>query len=354
MTGEPGELYELHLERGEIELLAEPVLIIALDGYIDAGSGREARRRPPAVQPGAHRRRHLRRRPADRLPCPPTHPDLPVERLHRLPGAGAAGSSADRHRRNLVPAALRSGARQPVGALRRRRRPGRGPVRGPADGRPDGDPDGRAAHPADRDVLARHPQGAAPRAGGLARHHPGPGTCRRAAGVPLRAGRSGHHRLRRPRAALHRAIRLPGNRPHPDPGDRRRHRPAAADQRPGLGRRHRSRRAGQAGRRELRGRGDRPGPRAAVRRLRLGNRARPAGPVGTAADRRRAGCPVRGVPGRSGTPRQLTWWEPGRTMAQRVSVELRRRCGRARAGRRQRGIGVCRTGNAATCGRTAP
>jgi len=39
MTGEPGELYELHLERGEIELLAEPVLIIALDGYIDAGSG---------------------------------------------------------------------------------------------------------------------------------------------------------------------------------------------------------------------------------------------------------------------------------------------------------------------------
>ena len=39
MTGETGELYELHLERGEIELLAEPVLIIALDGYIDAGSG---------------------------------------------------------------------------------------------------------------------------------------------------------------------------------------------------------------------------------------------------------------------------------------------------------------------------
>ena len=39
MTGEPGELYELHLERGEIDLLTEPVLIIALDGYIDAGSG---------------------------------------------------------------------------------------------------------------------------------------------------------------------------------------------------------------------------------------------------------------------------------------------------------------------------
>ena len=39
MTGEPGELYELHLEKPEIELLAEPVLVIALDGYIDAGSG---------------------------------------------------------------------------------------------------------------------------------------------------------------------------------------------------------------------------------------------------------------------------------------------------------------------------
>src|SRR6195952_5983619 len=39
MTGEPGELYELPLERPEIDLLVEPVMIIALDGYIDAGSG---------------------------------------------------------------------------------------------------------------------------------------------------------------------------------------------------------------------------------------------------------------------------------------------------------------------------
>ncbi len=39
MGGEPGELYELHLERDEIELLHDPVLIVALDGYIDAGSG---------------------------------------------------------------------------------------------------------------------------------------------------------------------------------------------------------------------------------------------------------------------------------------------------------------------------
>jgi hypothetical protein len=39
MTSEPGELYELHLERPEIDLLVDPVMIIALDGYIDAGSG---------------------------------------------------------------------------------------------------------------------------------------------------------------------------------------------------------------------------------------------------------------------------------------------------------------------------
>lgn len=39
MAGEPGELYELHLERPEIEEVSEPVLVIALDGYIDAGAG---------------------------------------------------------------------------------------------------------------------------------------------------------------------------------------------------------------------------------------------------------------------------------------------------------------------------
>jgi hypothetical protein len=39
MAGEPGELYELHLEVPQIEDLANPVLIHALDGYVDAGSG---------------------------------------------------------------------------------------------------------------------------------------------------------------------------------------------------------------------------------------------------------------------------------------------------------------------------
>jgi hypothetical protein len=39
MGGEPGELYQLHLENPAIDELANPVLIVALDGYIDAGSG---------------------------------------------------------------------------------------------------------------------------------------------------------------------------------------------------------------------------------------------------------------------------------------------------------------------------
>ena len=39
MVGEPGELYELHLEARQIEDLANPVLIHGLDGYVDAGSG---------------------------------------------------------------------------------------------------------------------------------------------------------------------------------------------------------------------------------------------------------------------------------------------------------------------------
>ena len=38
MSIEPGDLYELRLEDERIELLAEPVLIHALDGFVDAGS----------------------------------------------------------------------------------------------------------------------------------------------------------------------------------------------------------------------------------------------------------------------------------------------------------------------------
>lgn len=37
MYGEPAELYELHLEVPELDELAEPVLVLALDGYVDAG-----------------------------------------------------------------------------------------------------------------------------------------------------------------------------------------------------------------------------------------------------------------------------------------------------------------------------
>ncbi|GAA2018455.1 PAC2 family protein [Nakamurella flavida] len=39
MAGEPGELFELHLERPELDDLGNPVLVVALDGYIDAGGG---------------------------------------------------------------------------------------------------------------------------------------------------------------------------------------------------------------------------------------------------------------------------------------------------------------------------
>ncbi|MBM9466539.1 PAC2 family protein [Nakamurella leprariae] len=39
MAGEPGELYELHLENPDLDDLGTPVLVVALDGYIDAGAG---------------------------------------------------------------------------------------------------------------------------------------------------------------------------------------------------------------------------------------------------------------------------------------------------------------------------
>jgi len=39
MAVEPGELYELHLEVPQLDELREPVLVHALDGYVDAGSG---------------------------------------------------------------------------------------------------------------------------------------------------------------------------------------------------------------------------------------------------------------------------------------------------------------------------
>ena len=158
MTGEPGELYELHLERAEIELLAEPVLIIALDGYIDAGSGVRL-----AVEHLLSSLEHTvvgtfdvdqlidyrARRPTltyqSNAFTDYQAPELLVHQLTDTDGTAFL----------LL---LRAGAGQPVGAVRRRGRAGRRPVRGPADRRVDGDSDGGPAHPADRDVLARHPQ----------------------------------------------------------------------------------------------------------------------------------------------------------------------------------------------------
>lgn len=39
MLGEPGDLYQLHLELPQLNDLNDPVLLVALDGYIDAGAG---------------------------------------------------------------------------------------------------------------------------------------------------------------------------------------------------------------------------------------------------------------------------------------------------------------------------
>ena len=53
MAGEPGELYELHLDVPQIEALASPVLIHALDGYVGPGSGvRRAAAQASGAAPG--------------------------------------------------------------------------------------------------------------------------------------------------------------------------------------------------------------------------------------------------------------------------------------------------------------
>lgn len=39
MIGEPGDLYSVHVEAPQLDDLRDPVLLVALDGYVDAGSG---------------------------------------------------------------------------------------------------------------------------------------------------------------------------------------------------------------------------------------------------------------------------------------------------------------------------
>lgn len=39
MIGEPGDLYSVHVEAPSLDDLRDPVLVIALDGYVDAGNG---------------------------------------------------------------------------------------------------------------------------------------------------------------------------------------------------------------------------------------------------------------------------------------------------------------------------
>lgn len=39
MIGEPGDLYSVHVEAPSLDDLRDPVLVVALDGYVDAGNG---------------------------------------------------------------------------------------------------------------------------------------------------------------------------------------------------------------------------------------------------------------------------------------------------------------------------
>ena len=224
----------------------------------------------------------------------------------------------------LVPAAVRTGAGHPVGAFRRRRRPGRRPVRGPADRRPDGDPDGRAAHPADRDVRRTPPgraccpsrrTGWAPsqvpgHAVGLLEYRfgqAGRDTIGFAAHVPHYIARSDYPETAR---TLIQATADATGLLLPTSGLDE----AAATVRAELAKQ-------VAENTEVAEIVQRAG--AAVRRLRLGHRPWPAGPVGAAADRRRARRPVRGLPGRPGAPRQLS--QPAGVTRPRPPARLRRR-----------------------------
>ena len=142
---DPHELYQL---TDDLPDLGQPVLIQALTGFVDAGNASRLAREQLLDLAGRPHDRHLRRRPALRLPVPPPGDDLrrgPLGGLRR-PRAGPA--PAARRRRDPVPPAHRPGAGPAVGAVRDGgQRAGR-PARRPAHRRAQLDPDGRPAHPA--------------------------------------------------------------------------------------------------------------------------------------------------------------------------------------------------------------
>ena len=235
MGSEPGELYELHLERDEIELLHDPVLIIALDGYIDAGSGvrlavEHLLSNLPNTVIGTFDVDQLidyrARRPIltyqQNAFTDYRQPELQVRLLTDTDGTAfllLSGPEPDSQWERFIAAvgqiADRFAVRLTVGLMAI-------PM-----GVPHTRPTGMSSH--------------ATRAGLLPDQEdwlgvdPGAGPCRRAARVPVRPGRPRCDRVRRARPALHRPLRLPGDRPHPGPGHRRRHRPAATHQRAGRG-----------------------------------------------------------------------------------------------------------------------
>ena len=91
MALEPGELYELHLEVPELDDLGEPVLVHAMDGYVDAGSGVRLAVEHLLGTLAAHRGGDVRRGPTGRLPLAAAAVHLRPQPLHRLRRA------ADRH-----------------------------------------------------------------------------------------------------------------------------------------------------------------------------------------------------------------------------------------------------------------
>ncbi len=186
---EPAELYEVAPDAPQLD---EPVLLVALDGFVDAGNA--ARLAVEALRDGQ------RAAPVVRFD---------VDQLARLPLTAPAAAVRDRPLGRLQPRRSWTSWRSPTPATPttccwpgpepdtqwerfcRRRRAAGAPARRPARDQPDGDPDGRAAHPADRRHGARHPPRADRGPRGLVRH----GATSRAARSALmefRLGEAGH------------------------------------------------------------------------------------------------------------------------------------------------------------------
>ena len=203
---EPAELYEL--TDAEVPAAA-PVLIVALEGFVDAGNA--ARLAVGAMREGQEGRT-LARFDVDQLidyrsRRPPLRFDTDHWESYAAPDLDvvAVTDTAETE----LPAAVGPRAGRAVGAVRRRRRPARRAVRGAAGDQPVGDTDGGAAHAADRRDRARHPSRAHRGPRGVV--HRGRRARQRCRADGAAAGRGGPRRdgLRGARAALPRAGGVP-------------------------------------------------------------------------------------------------------------------------------------------------